>query len=729
MIEIRLLGAQSVSDADGNEFLSVSARPKRLALLTYLALSSSRGDGFVSRDRLFALFWPEADAEHARNTLNQYVYRLRGSLGSDVILSRGMNRLGVDPNLVWCDVLAFRAAAEAGRWRDAMDLYAGEFLPGFHVSADVELERWIEGRRLDLERTASDVALARADELAEDGNWTEAIEAYRRTLTITPDAERAQAGLEVAQKKVRAIPQARSTEASEAAPPNRIPRRRPSGIVVVLASVALLVVAASWFARTLTQGRADSAASVADARPSIAVLPFVNMSGDPGQEYFSDGITEELLNTLGRIEQLRVVARTSTFGFKGDDLDVRTVGDSLGVEYVVEGSVRRADDRLRITAQLIETRNGSHLWTEQFDRELQDIFAVQTEIARAIAARLRIPLGLAESSRLVWPTRDVEAYDTYLAGRALLRARGDLSQAVELFERTIARDSSWAPAWAGLAESHALIPYFAASADSTLWADNLEAAERAALRALESDPHNASATLALANVYRDTWNYSDAEIAYARALTLDPETAEAHQEYADFLNSVGRMDEAYAAARRALALDPAPVRFNEAGVYAGANGRHDEALELFARGLELDPPPVLRRRMESNHTWVFRKRGEWREYRQRLLPQISTDERERLLRRSWPEDGSATPEVASLMTEWGSILGGVFWMRLGEHDKALDALDSRYRAWPPYGSSSELFEADFDPLRNHPRFQALLASRGLKDRYPVRLDSVDVRQR
>ena len=243
-------------------------------------------------------------------------------------------------------------------------------------------------------------------------------------------------------------------------------KRWPSGLLA-LAGIVALVAGAVWVGRQTAPGAVDAAADAGmppagkplalaeaeeDSRPSVAVLPFLNMSADPDQEYFSDGITEELLNTLARIRDLKVIARTSAFAFKDRQLDMRDLGDSLGVEYLVEGSVRKAGDQLRITAQLIDAEDGSHLWSDQYDRELDDVFAIQTEIAQAIAAELRVPLRLDEAEKLVTSTADLDAYDLYLEGRALTKERGEsLADAVRLFEAAIARDSTWAPAWAGLA--------------------------------------------------------------------------------------------------------------------------------------------------------------------------------------------------------------------------------------------------------------------------------------
>ncbi|MCL7962924.1 MAG: tetratricopeptide repeat protein [marine benthic group bacterium] len=409
-------------------------------------------------------------------------------------------------------------------------------------------------------------------------------------------------------------------------------KRWPAGLLALLGMIAL--VAGAWWAGRSTApgldaGPAASAASSAnsdgrgaevlklayadleaDARPSLAVLPFVDMIGDEEQEFFADGMTEELLNALAKIRDIRVGGRTSSFAYKGQDRDLREIGAELGVQYLVEGSVRKQGDRLRITAQLVDATDNFHLWSESYDRTIDDVFAVQEEIAGAIADELQVSLGLEDGTRLVAPTGDLDAYDLYLTGRARMRVRGDgVQEAVQLFEAAVAKDSGWAPAWAGLAQAQSLVPFYwegspnmrdvaggeegepdrvsasRRAEDAAIWEASLAAAERAALRALEIDPTNASAEVALGNVYRDRWEWEKAEDRYLRALAIDPDDVEAHQQYAEYLAGIGRLDEALRSARRAVALDPtSAIRLNALGYILGMNGRSEEALPVYELG-------------------------------------------------------------------------------------------------------------------------------------------------
>jgi TolB-like protein/Tfp pilus assembly protein PilF len=286
---------------------------------------------------------------------------------------------------------------------------------------------------------------------------------------------------------------------------------------------------------------------------SIAVLPFVNMSSDKENEYFVDGLTEEILNRLAQISALRVPGRTSSFAFKGKNTDLRQIGTELGVAHVLEGSVRKSEGRLRITSQLIRTADGFHLWSQTFDRKLDDIFAIQEEIARSIADALSTPLGLTESVNPQRQTKDMEAYDKFLQARSLLAQRNseNLRRAIELLTAAIDRDPEFASGWAALAQARALSSYYLKDTP-----DPLKAAEEAARKALALDDSIAMAHSALADVLRDRRDWLAAESEYARALKLSPGEAETHNQYAQMLLKVGRIEGALQHGLRACELEP-----------------------------------------------------------------------------------------------------------------------------------------------------------------------------
>ncbi len=284
-----------------------------------------------------------------------------------------------------------------------------------------------------------------------------------------------------------------------------------------------------------------SAAHPAVSARSIAVLPFVNMSGDPANEYFSDGISEEILNVLARVPDLSVAARTSSFQFKGEKRDVEQIAAQLKVRMVLEGSVRKQADRVRITAQLIDAQTGFHVWSETYDRELKDIFAIQDEIAKAIGEELKVRVvGAAAAGTSVSGTKNLKAHDLYLRGLALWQVRRDeqLWAAINSFQQAIAADPEFAEAWGGLALCYAVIPdYTVRISDNDAYASAREAAERA----LVLDPTLAEAYAALGNIENTDLHYETAIALLKRAIALKPSFATAHQWLGTTLMVTGKM--------------------------------------------------------------------------------------------------------------------------------------------------------------------------------------------
>ena len=319
---------------------------------------------------------------------------------------------------------------------------------------------------------------------------------------------------------------------------------------------------------------------------SIAVLPFQNLSEDKANAYFADGLTEEILNRLAQISALKVPGRTSSFAFKNQNRDLRQIGATLGVAQVLEGSVRKSGDRLRISAQLARTADGYQLWSQVYDRKLDDVFAIQEEIARSIADALSVQLKLSQGNKFERPTQDMGAYDNYLEARALItqRSADNLRRASALLESAVQRDSGFAKAWAALAQARALAPYYRLAATE----ESLDEAERAARKALAIDDSLAAAHSALADVLRDRFDWLAAEAEYRRALDLNPGEAESHNQYAQMLLKVGHLDAAMEHANRAQELDPlAWVPPSIAGVIYLCRGEFAQSRELLDRSEKL----------------------------------------------------------------------------------------------------------------------------------------------
>jgi non-specific serine/threonine protein kinase len=421
--------------------------------------------------------------------------------------------------------------------------------------------------------------------------------------------------------------------------------------------------------------------------PSVAVLPFANLSADIENEYFADGMAEEIINALCKIDQLRVVARTSSFTFKGRNEDVRKIGADLGVGTVLEGSVRRAGKRLRIAAQLVKVSDGYHLWSERFDRDLEDVFAVQDEIAENIAAALRVVLGERERTAIrKMRTTNPEAHDYYLRGLAYLRTISDegLSRAPDMFQRAVTIDPNYALAWAGLTEALAWIYDWKEHTLEVL--QRLDAASR---RAIEADPGLPEAHVARGHAIAHMGGGDNARRAFEEAIRLDPRCYEAYWFCGRSYMNEGHLGPAIPYFLKAAAVRPEDF---QALILAGnchrGLGQVEEERDLARRTL-----PVIDRHLalhaNDERAVYFKatcysslgeqaKAIEWAELALRMR-----------------EDSSTRYNVACLFANEGL------------RERALELLERNVDAG--WGNRSWVeHDPDMNPLRDHPRFQALL---------------------
>jgi TolB-like protein/DNA-binding winged helix-turn-helix (wHTH) protein/Tfp pilus assembly protein PilF len=356
-------------------------------------------------------------------------------------------------------------------------------------------------------------------------------------------------------------------------------------------SLALIVVIAIATVSFLAQNqRSESDSPAASQLNTLAVLPFVNASGQAQDEYFSHGLTEELMDRLSRSGRLRVVSRTSTFAIKDKELGAQDIGRLLGAESLVEGSVRRDGDRLRINVRLINARDGYQLWSDLYDRRMGDLLQVQEEIASSIANTLtgQVLSGSFNAVREAG-IADPLAYDLYLKGRFYWqrRTQDGLHSAVEHFEQAVQRSPEYARAWAGLADAYAVLGFY----DYLAPVEAFPKAREAATRALELDPSNASAQAALGYValYYE-WDLAEAEKSFRKSIALDPSYSKSHQWYGNLLTAAGRFDEAEQEMRLAQQLEPLSLIASAAlGWTLYHAGRHEDALAQYQLTLALDP--------------------------------------------------------------------------------------------------------------------------------------------
>jgi TolB-like protein/Flp pilus assembly protein TadD len=493
-------------------------------------------------------------------------------------------------------------------------------------------------------------------------------------------------------------------------------RRWPTGLLA-LAAVLMLSGGVWWVLRDGGPSATDAGDSM--VAQSVAVLPFVDMSGE--SEYLGDGMAETLINALTRIEGLQVAARTSAFAFKGKNEDVRVIGEKLGVGAVLEGSVQRAGDRIRVTAQLIDASNGFHLWSNNFDRDVNDVFAVQDEVARAVVEALQIELLEGGGRPIVEQgTRDLAAYNAYLKGRFHWNKRTDqdLIQAATYFEEAIATDSSYALAWAALAETYLL--YVPSEYDVTVipWQVALQRAEDAARKALSLDDGLAEGHTALAAILEKRSRWEEAGEEYRRALASNPRYPTARQWYGTYLLKLGRAEEGLAQLKRAEELDPLSLVIGvEVAELLDAVGRTEEAAAQIEKVLAAHPGAqlatyygLLHYLMAGDYERVSElaavavSEGLWRE--------ISPEQIRGLAERLGDPQLRHQELIALAESTPDGELAIAIYRGLGEEDQALAALE-RVAGDPllAVGQYIPAIMMTLGPdLARHPRAQAALAA-------------------
>ena len=446
---------------------------------------------------------------------------------------------------------------------------------------------------------------------------------------------------------------------------------------------------------------------------SIAVLPFVNMSGDKEQEYFSDGLTEELLNSLAEINELQVAARTSSFYFKGKDVDLGTVAHKLNVGAVLEGSVRRSAHTIRITAQLINAVTGFHLWSKTYDRDLGDVLKLQTEIATAVARALKVTLlGDVAAKVELGGTRNPDAFDAYLRGAKAYSSRHeakDIPAAIAAYTEAIRLDPHYALAFA--ARSIALAAVAGEAATKAAMREGFDKAQEDARQALALAPDLAQAHLASANVSElGTLDFTQANDAYKRALALAPGNAEVLRLNAKFAAYMGQFDAGVAAARRAVVLDPlARASHSVLGRTLYVAHRYQEAVAALAEVLSLDPEY---KDTYAHRGFAYYGLGDLQSARASCETHPDYWGNQYCLAVTYHRLGrhaDAEAELAKMKAVVGDTASyqyATIYAQWGDRDRALEWLETALRVRDP---GLELLKTDalLDPLRKEPRFQAI----------------------
>lgn len=606
----QLLGSASLGGPSG----PVSGRAGhrvRLGLLALLAVAGTRG---CSRDTLVAKLWPETPTGRARRRLSHALYALRKELDGDPFTLAG-DRIWLNQDVVRADVTEFLEALAAGDEVRAAALYGGPFLDGFHLPGSGAFEEWLDAERSRLEELRAGALERLAGEAEAAGDPARASGRWRELLASDPYNSRTALhlveSLRAAGEPAKALQQAIAhvrflrEELDLSAPPE------------LEATIAELRTEATPGGR---EGEAPTAlkAAVGPGRGEppmapedsfshlpptrIAVLPFVNLGSGPESEFFSDGMTFDIINHLAKVRGLRVTSSTSSMRYKGTAKGLQQIGEELGVGSILEGEVQQAGGRVQINAQLVDVRTDEHLWAGTFQREMSDIFSIQSEVAREVVAALEAALSPSEAERIERrPTDDLEAYALYLKGRHFWNYRGaDLWTGLKFFRQALELDPDYPLAHAGIADSYNLLGFFGEIAPL----EAMHLARTAALRALEVDEELAEAHAALGFVhFYFGWNLSAAEEEFRRTTELNPSYVPVHNFWGGACGISGHPEEAVRLSRRAQELDPlSPFASAHLGWMLAGSGNLDAARDQLQRALGLDPEFPLAHWLLG---WVF----------------------------------------------------------------------------------------------------------------------------
>jgi adenylate cyclase len=622
------------------------------------------------------------------------------------------------------------------------------------LAASGESERAIEAglRILRLEPLHEAAARSLMRLYAGSGRRATAVELYRtvsdslkKELGVQPEAETRAVYAEIARGNegqsaaIGDVESAAPTATPRSAPPatehvvplgapapaalQKVNRRKIGWLAGGLAGAAALAIAFFALGPSLAPAPTGRPATVVAATPTsavaLAVLPFANLSSDPEQEFFSDGLTEEIASALAKVPDLKLVARTSAFEFKNQNRNIRTIGEQLGATHLIEGSVRKAGDRVRVTVQLIAAEDGTRVWSEDYDRQLTDIFVIQEDIAKAIASALSVPLRLSKGDTLVRSrTVDAASYDDFLRARALLRAPtiSSVTEAARLLEQVVARDPEFAPAWAQLSLAYIRGSVFHPAVFSTaldqsraIIETNLPKAEAAAQRALQLDAKSSDGHIALGYLQALRGRFSAAEDLYTRALALDGDHGEALYLYSVLLADMGYVKRALPMRQRLSALEPfVPLFTRLTATIMWVGGQTDEAIDLLQRV----PEGFAAIRLAH----IYGTQGRYDEAADLVLSRSTTylpgvaEAASRLLRTA--PTVAASPETLPRLGEYLDFV----YLAVGAPSRVLDFHEDRLRLnFRVPLNTAILWARPYEGVRKTERFKAYVRNAGLVD--------------
>jgi serine/threonine-protein kinase len=708
--------------ADGDELEDLLRQPVRSALLLCLAVERE-----LTRDSAMALLWPERDSAHGRHALSQTIYELRREIGARSIRSSG-NRLRV-AEWVSADALDFEAAVRQESWGRALDLYRGPFLDGWHLVASSGFEAWVDLKRARFANLFREACRRYAAQCRARGDCRAALATVRSWIDVDPSDPDArlllvqlltEAGdLSGALAECSVYERWLKSEEIEAQGRSRLLARMRG------------VVDSAWGAAL--QASAAVPAGPEGRVPRLVVLPFEHL-GEPGDQDFTNGITDEITSRLARLPGIAVIARTSAMQFAPGRATIQVIGEELAVDFAVEGTVRwdrsTGETRVMINTQVIRVADAVHVWAGSREAVLKDVFRIQADVADAVAAALdaRLPADKPSGGRAA-PTHRLDAYELYHRARHhwYRRTRESLLAAIDFFQQAVELDPGFARAYAGLAEAYAMMPAYG-QAQPREWHPQ---ARLLARRALELDPTAAEGHAAAGIVaYIYDWDFAAAERHLDRAAELAPSHVPAHVWRAYVLLTTGRAVEARAVMSAAHALDPLSVATNwDTGFHAWLLGDRDTAVRQFRRVLELnpgfDPAHFMIGALHFRDGDRAAARDAWRRI-QRLGPPWAKlveimEDSDRVVRflDNW------TP-VAPRPIHWYVV--ATLYAIFGRPDRALVWLDGHYRnvrgcagALETCGANLAYAASDpfFDDLHTDPAFLELMRRIGANTQRPA----------
>lgn len=745
---------------DGEEVAALGRQRRKLAVLVVLALSGRPR----TRDSLTEMFWGDQDEERARHSLSEALSHVRRVLGRDAIATR-LTQISLSPSApLSFDATDFERHIRAGDLARAIGLYDGPFLDGVHIEGSNTFEQWVDERRAHFERLFVKAAGQHCQALARARQWDACGTVAERWLSLTPlsadaalyllNARKADGSREALQRAVADYEQleARLRREYESAPDavvsdlargiaselartppsapvesSNTPRTSPSEngrapasssriwrVGIATAAAALLVAGIVTAARAWGSRHASGAGGPA----RIAVMPFTHIGTDSATVYFTEGMTEEVSAALGTVDGVRVLPVSAPVSPSGGTADVRALGQQLGADAVLAGSVRPAGDSARIVARLIGTRDGYQLWAGHFERRMGSASGVQEEIAQAIATALRRQLSSTVGRVAERAAVDPATYDLYLRGRYFENRSGEpnLRRAMDYYQRALARDSTYAPAYAGLANAQVTLFGWGHS-----YAETVPLARAYADRALAIDPSLGAAHYVLGRLHWYDWRWADSEREYLLAIAANPSDVQTHHMLSHTYLATGKLAQSLVESRKALELEPLNPRIGlHLCVHYMFARQFDDALAACERGIELDSTfPDAHGKLAE----VYFYKGQYDRARTEMEKEMSTAGHIPLYvsQLAMIEAGAGNARIArdllaDIRAKESAARLPLFYIaaayvQLGELDSAMSRLDEAYSNHSPDLDGLAL-DAAFDPLRGDARFKALLRKLG-----------------